>query len=473
MSSKYPKCQSDNPETAAFCAECGTKLTSSRNIDVTETMETPKEELTTGTTFGGRYQIIEELGKGGMGRVYKVNDTDIKEKIALKLLKPEIAADEKTIERFRNEIKLARKIAHKNVGRMFDLGRAEGTYFITMEYVPGQDLKGLIRQTGRLAVETTLSIAKQICEGLEEAHRLGVVHRDLKPSNIMIDRDGNVRIMDFGIARSLKAKGLTGAGMMIGTPEYMSPEQAEAKDVDHRADIYSLGIILYEMLTGQLPFEGDTPISIAMKHKSEGFTSPNALNSQISDDLNDLILKCLKKAKADRYQAVEEVSRELDRIEKKIPLPQRVFPKKKPTASREITVKFNLKKAFVSAFAAIILIAVAGYFLLRPRGKDIDFTPGMTRQITYQPGLEVDPDISPDGKMVAFATGPMGNTRIAVRQASGGRPIEITRDFPGIQRWPRWSPDGTQIAFFSEGTIYIVPALGGVPRRIISGTLYG
>jgi serine/threonine-protein kinase len=219
---KCPKCKSDNPENATFCADCGTKLPSHKDIDVTETMETPKEELYTGSTFAGRYQIIEELGKGGMGKVYRALDKKLKEEIALKLIKPEIASDEKTIasdektlERFQNELKLARKIGQRHVGRMYELLEDKGTHYITMEYVSGQDLTGLIRQTGQLAIWTTISIAKQVCEGLTEAHRLGVVHRDLKPSNIMIDKEGNARIMDFGIARSLKAKGITGAGVMM------------------------------------------------------------------------------------------------------------------------------------------------------------------------------------------------------------------------------------------------------------------
>ncbi|KPL05598.1 MAG: hypothetical protein AMJ73_00005, partial [candidate division Zixibacteria bacterium SM1_73] len=207
---------------------------------------TPKEELTRGTTIAGRYEIIEELGRGGMGNVYRVYDKKIEGEVALKLVKPDIAADKKTILRFRNELKLAREIAHRNVCRMYDLGEVEGMHFITMEYVSGEDLKSFIRRSGRLDIPKAVSIAKQICEGLAEAHNLGVVHRDLKSSNIMIDKKGNAHIMDFGIARSLESKGITGEGVMIGTPEYMSPEQVEVKEVDQRSDIYSLGVILYE-----------------------------------------------------------------------------------------------------------------------------------------------------------------------------------------------------------------------------------
>jgi serine/threonine protein kinase/DNA-binding SARP family transcriptional activator len=242
---------------------------------------------------------------------------------------------------------------------MFDLGEERGTQFITMEFIPGQDLKGLIRQTGQLAVGTTINIAKQICDGLTEAHKLGVVHRDLKPSNIMIDKEGDVRIMDFGIARSLEVKGITGAGVMIGTPEYMSPEQVEGKEVDQRSDIYSLGVILYETVTGRVPFEGDTPFTVGVKHKSEMPKDPKELNSQIPEDLSQVILKCLEKEKEQRYQSAGEVRSELKNIENGIPTTKRIVPKRKPITSKEITVTFGLKKLFIPAVVITVLAIIA------------------------------------------------------------------------------------------------------------------
>ena len=367
MANKCPTCHSNNPDTLKFCGECGTQLPplQSHLPDVTETLQTPVHELTTGSTFAGRYQVIEELGHGGMGRVYKVYDTDIKEKIALKLLRPEIAFDRETIERFSNELKFARKISHRNVCRMFDLGRAEGTTFITMEYVPGQDLKRLIRQTGPLGIGRAVSIAGQLCEGLSEAHRLGVVHRDLKPQNIMVDEDGNARIMDFGIARSLRGKGITGTGVMIGTPEYMSPEQVEGKEADQRSDIYSLGIILYEMLTGRVPFEGETPLSIAVKQKLEKPRDPKELNDQITDDLGRLVLRCLEKDRSKRYESTEQVGRELENMAKDLLATAHGIPKTKPLTSKEITITLGLRKPLVPALL-VIAMALIGLFLWHP-----------------------------------------------------------------------------------------------------------
>jgi serine/threonine protein kinase len=280
---------------------------------------------------------------------------------------------------------------------MFDLGEIEGAHFITMEYVQGEDLRSSIRRFGQLPIGKSISIAKQICDGLSEAHRLGTVHRDLKSNNIMIDKEGNARIMDFGIARSIEAKSITGAGVMIGTPEYMSPEQVEGKEVDHRSDIYSLGIILYEMLTGQLPFGGDTPLSIAVKQKTETPTDPKQINPQIPDALSDVILHCLEKEKDKRFHKAEEVLQELTDIEKGIPTTERIFSQKEPLTSREITVKFRVKRHLIPAFI-IIGLAILASFLILTRTSDLDPNRIVVMDFENQTG-----DVSLDhiGKMAA------------------------------------------------------------------------
>jgi len=371
-----PKCYSENPDDSSFCGKCATPLPSLEEISAspTKTLEKVPDELTRGTTFAARYEVIEELGKGGMGKVYRVFDKKIEEEVALKLIRHEISSDKKTIERFRNELKISRKIAHRNVCKMYDLGEERGTHYITMEYVSGKSLKGMIGMMGQLSAGQVVFIAKQVCEGLAEAHRLGVVHRDLKPSNIIIDREGNARIMDFGIARSLRAKGITGPGVMIGTPEYMSPEQVEGKQVDLRSDIYSLGVILYEMMTGKLPFEGDNSLSIALKHKTEEPPDPGHYNSQIPEALSQLILRCMKKDKNKRYKDAKELLSELTKIEEGISTVERIIPAKKPTPSKEITVTFRKRWVMILAiFAAVVVAGVAIlYFMNNKPALDLE-----------------------------------------------------------------------------------------------------
>ena len=359
-----PNCSSENPNDSHFCNKCATPLPPAGDISVspTKTMEKTTEELTRGTTFVSRYEVIEELGKGGMGKVYRVFDKKLDEEVALKIIKPEIAYNGDSIDRFSNELKFARKVAHRNVCKMYDLGEKEGTHYVTMEYVPGESLTSMIGMMGQLSAAQVVFIAKQVCEGLAEAHRLGVIHRDLKPSNIIVDREGNARILDFGIARSLKAKSITGPGVMVGTPAYMSPEQVDANQVDKRSDIYSLGIILYEMIAGKVPFEGDTALSIALKHKSEKPLDPKEFNAQMPLELSQVILKCMEKDKEKRYQDAKELLSELSKIEEGITTAEREIPKRKSITLR--AVKVTLKKRWMMIAALFAVVVVAGMAIL-------------------------------------------------------------------------------------------------------------
>jgi serine/threonine protein kinase len=368
---RCPRCENENPEGTRFCGRCGRELPTAGDTVAsgTATFQTPSRGLERGTTFARRFEIIEEIGKGGMGMVYKAYDSKIREVVALKLLKPEIASDLEIVERFRNEIKLARQVSHRHVCRMYDIGEEWLSIYISMEYVAGEDLKSFIRRSGHLNEAKAVGLARQIAEGLAEAHRLGVVHRDLKPQNIMIDKDGNAKIMDFGIARSLHTRGVTGTGVIIGTPEYMAPEQADGRDVDSRADIYALGTVLFEMVTGRVPFEGETPLSIVLKHRSERPADPQTLNTQISTGLSRVILKCLEKPRERRYQSAAGVLADLEAVEKGLPVTRPMTLRTKPTTQREITVKFKLRKILLPALAVGALVIV-GLVSLFNRGRN-------------------------------------------------------------------------------------------------------
>jgi eukaryotic-like serine/threonine-protein kinase len=324
-------CAAQNPDGASHCAKCRTPLPAFDSQEtlndagapeewtVAPTAQSPvapsttgSEELTPGTFLAGRYEILQLLGRGGMGAVYKARDKELDRFVALKLIRPDLARNPEILRRFKQELILARQVTHKNVIRIFDLGQSNGIKFITMDFVEGRDLRSLLQERGKLPPSEAARIMLQICRALEAAHAEHVIHRDLKPQNIMLDRGGRVYVMDFGIARSAHLPGMTQTGALIGTPEYMSPEQARGEKLDERSDIFSLGVIFYEILTGKSPYPTDTPLATLWKRMQEPVTPPSKLAPSLPPPLNAIVVKALEIEPEKRFASAREMAHQLE-----------------------------------------------------------------------------------------------------------------------------------------------------------------
>src|SRR3984893_4150529 len=371
-----PLCLTENPATADRCGKCSTPLpisdvtisptgvgrTEAWSVAVTprpSSEAASKGQLEPGTILADRFEILQLLGQGGMGAVYKGRDTELDRLVALKLIRPDLASHPEILRRFKQELILARAVTHRNVIRIFDLGQAQGIKFITMEYVEGRDLRGLIHEKGKMAPDEAVPIVLQMAAALEAAHHAGVVHRDLKPQNAMVDKDGRVYVMDFGIARSLETPGMTQTGALMGTPEYMSPEQAKGEKVDARSDLFALGIIFYEMLTGISPFKADTAMAMMFKRTQVRATPLSQLNVGVPPVISDIVSKCLEIKTEERYQSAREVIHDLEAWKGGVPHSTIV-----PT-SRRIRYAPSYQKWLV--VGGVVVVLAAGVYEFRER----------------------------------------------------------------------------------------------------------
>ncbi len=267
--------------------------------------------LEIGAVLGGRYEILKLLGQGGMGAVYKAKDREVERLVALKVIRPEMASNRDVLARFKQELLLSSQVTHRNVIRIYDLGEAQGVKFITMEFLDGENLHDILKQRGKLPVAEAVDIIEQVASGLAAAHREGIIHRDLKPANVMVDQNGRIAVMDFGLARTFSGDGMTQTGMMLGTMEYMSPEQAQGMDVKASSDIFTVGLMLYELLTGDTPFHADSAIASLLMRTQQRAAPLVTIDKTIPGALSNIVAKCLEKDPARRYQSAEHLDTDL------------------------------------------------------------------------------------------------------------------------------------------------------------------
>jgi eukaryotic-like serine/threonine-protein kinase len=420
----------------------------------------------------GSYEILSALGSGGMGEVYRARDRKLKRQVALKVLPAEFADQPERRARLQHEAELLAALNHPNIAIIYGVEDSAHTVALVMELVEGEPLNEKIRAKG-MPLSDVLKLAIQIASGLEAAHRVGIVHRDLKPSNVMVTPTDVVKLVDFGLAKILKAPSAapeesettsaiprTEEGQILGTVVYMSPEQAQGKPVDARSDVFSFGTLLYEMLTGTKPFQGENRVSTITAILQQDPKPLAEVTATLPREAERIVLRCLRKDPARRFQTASDLRLALEDLKEDSAMGRLGSI---PAAALPATSRWP-SAAAAAAIAAIV--AGASYWFLRPRAP----APRALQQITFEAGIAKDPALSPDGKLLAYASdrGGDGQLDIWLNQLAGGEPVRLTSG-PGSKSSPQFSADGTRIYYISGGEISEVPTLGGTSRRIFAG----
>ena len=419
-----------------------------------------------GRALGDAYHVERELGGGGMSRVFLVNDLALERKIVLKVLPPELAAG-LSVDRFKREVQLAASFQHPHIVPVLSAGAKDGLLYYAMPFITGESLRARLSRQHELPIHDAVRILRDVVDALSHAHANGVVHRDIKPDNILL-AGHHALVTDFGVSKALSnstgESNLTSVGIALGTPAYMSPEQAAADpSIDHRADIYSVGALAYELLTGRAPFTGLSPQQILAAHVNTVPDQVSLHREQVPPALAAVVMRCLEKKPADRWQSADELLAHLEALA----TPSGGLT---PTGTTPHYARGLIPWRIVAGVATVLLLAGgAGWWITRVPAPLLVTS---TLQVTNSPGLELDAAISPDGKLVAYGAGPIGRTRIFVRQIGGGAARALVDSAPLPQRTPRWSANGTQITFVVGQALYVVPAFGGTARQLMNASGY-